>query len=586
MNFLRQGTQYAASWFRWPKNNDNDTATGPIKDVILEENNKKPPEASADIKKTPQKSQKLRDDSNTPALEQANKFKNTIQKDVGTDAEDETSSDAIDVKTICSEFESSQNDGRKIANVVRTTQDTRNAKSLGRKEKSCIPDKLNLIKASSSEITLRWDAPPAEYKISYYEIRYRESTEQTSRWNIFETDDNRTTATIIDLKAGAEFEVKVRAVDINGEEGPYHPSIKVATIESLANKVRMRATLHSDGCPSVYLLPMKHEKMFDNKTAKARKFVLGKTNVSCVPEKTVLIIGASKSGKSLTIDGMVNYILGVSWNEDYRFSLAQELSGENITDTDDKKVAENMLILATFRDGEEPQVTEALNAAHVPYKDVFKFMICSYALDFLTEVKRVIYKMADYNLGKETVPESFYTSLTSSFARICQLTPVPGLLYKTKLQIDTVEVTSIPDLVLEKKKNITSASSVVSIIEVKKAVITKAEENKEDKDDKKSKADIQHWLSEKVLGQHGGELLLAWNSVETEYVPGMIAVGTKIYFTLLHISLNHVRTLGPGVADMKEVDKHRATIYYSESKDILVKDDRNSLIQSIMRLNN
>ncbi|XP_071149444.1 uncharacterized protein [Mytilus edulis] len=215
-----------------------------------------------------------------------------------------------------------------------------------------------------------------------------------------------------------------------------------------------------------------------------------------------------------------------------------------------------------------------------------QFMICSYALDFLTEVKRVIYKMADYNLGKETVPESFYTSLTSSFARICQLTPVPGLLYKTKLQIDTVEVTSIPDLVLEKKKNITSASSVVSIIEVKKAVITKAEENKEDKDDKKSKADIQHWLSEKVLGQHGGELLLAWNSVETEYVPGMIAVGTKIYFTLLHISLNHVRTLGPGVADMKEVDKHRATIYYSESKDILVKDDRNSLIQSIMRLNN
>lgn len=34
----------------------------------------------------------------------------------------------------------------------------------------------------------------------------------------------------------------------------------------------------------------------------------------------------------------------------------------------DKKVAENMLILATFGDGEEPQVTEALNAADVPYK--------------------------------------------------------------------------------------------------------------------------------------------------------------------------------------------------------------------------
>ncbi|XP_063448123.1 uncharacterized protein LOC134727673 [Mytilus trossulus] len=76
-----------------------------------------------------------------------------------------------------------------------------------------------------------------------------------------------------------------------------------------------------------------------------------------------------------------------------------------------------------------------------------------------------------------------------------------------------------------------TSSTLVTVsryfIKVKKAVITEAEENKEDEDGKKSKAHIQHWLSEKVLGQHGGELLLAWNSLETEYVPGMIAVGTK-----------------------------------------------------------
>lgn len=60
----------------------------------------------------------------------------------------------------------------------------------------------------------------------------------------------------------------------------------------------------------------------------------------------------------------------------------------------------------------------------------------------------------------------------------------------------------------------------------------------------------------------------------------------QIYFTLLHIHSDHVALLGPGVKNMKEVRKQKATVYYSEQKDVLVKDDRNDLIQSIMRLNN
>ncbi|XP_052071475.1 uncharacterized protein LOC127709845 isoform X2 [Mytilus californianus] len=337
MNYLRQGRQFATSWLRWTQNDSNDTATGETKDGILQEHDNKPPVASADITKKTQilsESQRLREDHETSKFEQgddidANAFENIFKKDDGTGVEDETSSDTIDVKKICSESS---------AHVLNTRLDTNKTKHLDSKENSysCIPEKLNLIKASSSEITLRWDAPPADYNISHYEIRYRECTEKTTRWIFLETGDNKTNAKIIDLKAGAEFEVKVRAVDTNGEEGPYHPPIKVATIESLANKVRLSATLHSEGCPSVYLLPMKHEEMFDNKKAKARKYVLGKANVSLVPEKTILVIGASKSGKSLTIEGMVNYILGVSWNEDYRFSLAQELSSEISTNTDDK----------------------------------------------------------------------------------------------------------------------------------------------------------------------------------------------------------------------------------------------------------
>ncbi|CAC5418047.1 unnamed protein product [Mytilus coruscus] len=163
-------------------------------------------------------------------------------------------------------------------------------------------------------------------------------------------------------------------------------------------------------------------------------------------------------------------------------------------------------------------------------------------------------------------PEAFYTLLMSSFARLCHLTPVPGQLYETTLQIAGVKVTSTPDLVLEKNEDITfhSVSSIVTIEEVKKASVTAKTVEREGNEDNE-KADIQHWL---------------------KFVPGMISVGTKIYFTLLHINSDHVAFLGPGVKNMKEVRKQKATVYYSEPKDILVKDDRNALIQSMMRLNN
>ncbi|VDI42738.1 Hypothetical predicted protein [Mytilus galloprovincialis] len=133
--------------------------------------------------------------------------------------------------------------------------------------------------------------------------------------------------------------------------------------------------------------------------------------------------------------------------------------------------------------------------------------------------------MADCtNLGSGTVPEAFYTSLMSSFARLCHLTPVQGQLYKTTLKIAGVKVTSVPDLVLEKNEDITSHS--VSSIVKKESATTKTEKRKEIDNDQK--ANIQHWLSDKVLGRHGGELLLAWNSMETEFVPGMITIGTKV----------------------------------------------------------
>lgn len=44
-------------------------------------------------------------------------------------------------------------------------------------------------------------------------------------------------------------------------------------------------------------------------------------------QRTILIVGATGAGKSTLLDGMVNYLIGVKWNDNVRFSVL-ELSVE------------------------------------------------------------------------------------------------------------------------------------------------------------------------------------------------------------------------------------------------------------------
>jgi GTP-binding protein EngB required for normal cell division len=66
---------------------------------------------------------------------------------------------------------------------------------------------------------------------------------------------------------------------------------------------------------------------FSEASALVKRYSFGKPNpasLKCQTKKTVLLTGATGSGKTTWINAMVNYVLGVEWDDPFRFILVDE----------------------------------------------------------------------------------------------------------------------------------------------------------------------------------------------------------------------------------------------------------------------
>ncbi|KAG8147523.1 hypothetical protein E2320_023032, partial [Naja naja] len=64
---------------------------------------------------------------------------------------------------------------------------------------------------------------------------------------------------------------------------------------------------------------------------------LGKENPE-VPQKVILVMGATGCGKTTLINGMINYILGVQWENNFRFKLIHETTQRSKTGSSTSEV--------------------------------------------------------------------------------------------------------------------------------------------------------------------------------------------------------------------------------------------------------
>ena len=99
---------------------------------------------------------------------------------------------------------------------------------------------------------------------------------------------------------------------------------KASTILRLAESMLYASEELKKGSPSIYTLCMREvmrsTQGMITRQSLGKPYRIGRGE----SEKVLLVVGATGAGKTTLINGMVNYILGVEWKDDFRFKLITE----------------------------------------------------------------------------------------------------------------------------------------------------------------------------------------------------------------------------------------------------------------------
>uniref|UniRef100_A0A8C5WJN7 Fibronectin type-III domain-containing protein n=1 Tax=Leptobrachium leishanense TaxID=445787 RepID=A0A8C5WJN7_9ANUR len=191
------------------------------------------------------------------------------------------------------------------------------------------PPRTPRVISEINSLILFWRTPStiaAGVHITQYRVQYKEKDENT--WREETIEGNVQSNVIKGLKEKTAYHVRVRAVC--GGDGEGVPSEVVEyktsedTVTSPAHRMLQESKILRKQWPPIYRLPT------DSQASRHQTFTLGKENSEII-NRVILLLGETGSGKSALIDGMANYILGVDFNDDFRFKLVQESDAQSRT---------------------------------------------------------------------------------------------------------------------------------------------------------------------------------------------------------------------------------------------------------------
>ena len=195
-------------------------------------------------------------------------------------------------------------------------------------------------------IKLEWSEPEyGQDTIEHYEVSYGKKNSPQVKWETKVTKGNETFITIDGLEAETAYQFQVRAecqvgvsnyssltqivtlsppvdrlaVVMKSISTFIHNQVKSQTASNIPDESENNST--DDESQNLSLFELPKNEIFRISTKMIRKVEIGEPPLKVIPHKVLMVVGATGAGKSTLINGMVNYILGVTWKDDFRFKL-------------------------------------------------------------------------------------------------------------------------------------------------------------------------------------------------------------------------------------------------------------------------
>uniref|UniRef100_A0A667ZTH7 Fibronectin type-III domain-containing protein n=1 Tax=Myripristis murdjan TaxID=586833 RepID=A0A667ZTH7_9TELE len=182
------------------------------------------------------------------------------------------------------------------------------------------------VDPNSREISVSWEKPVEIGKgvnILSYIVEYAKTApgvkHEDLEWNQMVSQVEK--AIISGLQPETEYAVRVRCDCCVAGRSKESNTVNVWTKKQvhLAELLRCTSKLINSETPAVYKLPLKKEDM---DISGCTRYSFGEESLKL--NLTIMVFGSTGSEKSTLINGMINYIVGVEWNDNFRFRLIDE----------------------------------------------------------------------------------------------------------------------------------------------------------------------------------------------------------------------------------------------------------------------
>ena len=206
------------------------------------------------------------------------------------------------------------------------------------------PGKPHCKAITSNSAELAWDVPKhGSTDITSYTVGYSYEPNNWNKVNMIQNKSYATCesiiATISGLTPNTIYHFVIKAENAYGSSPYSSVSDSVTTKPPVVLKEKYLSHCGipiQEGIPKVFKLPSR--VTFQSEIIVKRDALGGSSVTAAFPQKVVMLVGATGSGKSTLINAMANYILGVKWEDDYRFKLITEKTSDDQTKSQTKVI--------------------------------------------------------------------------------------------------------------------------------------------------------------------------------------------------------------------------------------------------------